>query len=241
VLAESCGPLPDLGAAANVSRLGSVASCVPSGVYRSPRKVRLLRRAPPRLRPACAPWRRVLPGGAADFVAVAAAFGLDGRVEGIGSGVFATGAGFAAEAFEFVFENADLEDEFFVFGANVIGLVEFLDVGGWGEFQEGADAFFDALGVFGFASVDEFLHRVVEEREAALAFFHGVGDFGGEVGHGNGAISGGRDARGDGGGGGVRGRLIGVLSLGQECGGDDANDDKGRGEEVFSHGFRDFR
>ncbi|RFC50094.1 MAG: hypothetical protein DVB22_002236 [Verrucomicrobia bacterium] len=53
-LSESCGPLPDLGAAANAPRLGSVASSLPSGVYRSPRKVRLLRRAPPRLRPVAA-------------------------------------------------------------------------------------------------------------------------------------------------------------------------------------------
>ena len=51
---ESCGPLPDLGAAANAPRLGSVASGVPSGVHRSPRKVRLLRRAPRRLRPVAA-------------------------------------------------------------------------------------------------------------------------------------------------------------------------------------------
>ena len=36
---------------ANAPRLGSVTSCVPSGVTLSPRKVRLLRRAPPRLRP----------------------------------------------------------------------------------------------------------------------------------------------------------------------------------------------
>jgi hypothetical protein len=42
---ESCGPLPDLGASANAPRLGSVASSLPSGVCRSPRKVRLLRRA----------------------------------------------------------------------------------------------------------------------------------------------------------------------------------------------------
>lgn len=51
---ESCGPLPDLGAAANAPRLGSVASGVPSGGVRSPRKVRLLRRAPRRLRPVAA-------------------------------------------------------------------------------------------------------------------------------------------------------------------------------------------
>jgi hypothetical protein len=51
---ESSGPLPDLGAAANAPRLGSVTSSLPSGVHRSPRKVRLLRRAPPRLRPVAA-------------------------------------------------------------------------------------------------------------------------------------------------------------------------------------------
>ena len=39
---------------ANAPRLGSVTSCVPSGVTLSPRKVRLLRRAPPRLRPVAA-------------------------------------------------------------------------------------------------------------------------------------------------------------------------------------------
>lgn len=39
-----------LGAAANAPRLGSVTSGVPSGVVRSPRKVRLLRRAPRLLR-----------------------------------------------------------------------------------------------------------------------------------------------------------------------------------------------
>ena len=39
---------------ANAPRLGSVTSCVPSGVTLSPRKVRLLRRAPPRLRPVVA-------------------------------------------------------------------------------------------------------------------------------------------------------------------------------------------
>ena len=36
---------------ANAPRLGSVTSCVPSGVTRSPRKVRLLRRASHEFRP----------------------------------------------------------------------------------------------------------------------------------------------------------------------------------------------
>ncbi len=40
VLAESCGPLPDLGAAA--PRLGSFTYSLPSGVHRSPRKARLV-------------------------------------------------------------------------------------------------------------------------------------------------------------------------------------------------------
>lgn len=51
----SVSPLPAIhDAAANAPRLGSVASGVPVGVCRSPRKVRLLRRAPPRLRPVAA-------------------------------------------------------------------------------------------------------------------------------------------------------------------------------------------
>jgi hypothetical protein len=59
VLAESCGSLPDLGAAANAPRLGAVASGVPVEVVRSPLASQT--QAPiVALRSPCAPWLRVL-------------------------------------------------------------------------------------------------------------------------------------------------------------------------------------